>query len=419
VDIKTAFLYGNCVQDIYVQLPQPLQTKEEKEQSLVRKMLKSLYGTPDAPKIWYKTFAEYLGNMGFEKCGREPCLFKNLQSSVLIMLYVDDLAIAGPRATLVTTVLEQLKQKFQVRELGIPTMFLGINIEHFPERQVIFINQKTYINKLVEKYQLENQFPRATPASATEQLQPLEEGECITAHPYRSLVGELLYISVCTRPDIAFAVGILSKFLDRATDTHWNAAIRVLLYLKGTMTYGLPLGGKGNSTNDLSNSTNDLTAYVDADFANDTADYKSITGYMIFFNGSVISWSSKKQKSVTLSSTESEFIALTDVAKELLWIQPIYRFLGIQSITECTIILEDNLPVINLALNQQTKGRTKHLNVKVKFIAQLIEEKIFKIQKVKSANNCADQLTKAQGKTLFIKQRNIYMADRPTLLDKG
>jgi hypothetical protein len=264
----------------------------------------------------------------------------------------------------------------------------------------------------VEKYELENQFPRATPASASEKLQPLEEGECTTAHPYRSLIGELLYISVCTRPDIAFAVGILSKFLDSATDIHWNAAVRVLLYLKGTMEYGLPLGGK-------SNSTSNLTAFVDADFASDTSDYKSITGYMVFFNGSIISWTSKKQKSVTLSSTESEFIALTDVAKELLWIQPIYNFLGIQNITEYSIIMEDNLPVINLALNQQTKGRTKHLNVKVKFIAQLIEEKIFKIQKVTSANNCADQMTKAQGKTLFLRQRNSYMKDRSLMLDKG
>jgi hypothetical protein len=178
------------------------------------------------------------------------------------------------------------------------------------------------------------------------------------------------------------------------------------------MEYGLPLGGKKNSTGNLK-------AFVDADFASDSLDYKSITGYIIFYNGSIISWTSKKQKSVTLSSTESEFIALTDVAKELLWIQPIYHFLGIQNITDCTIIMEDNLPVINLALNQQTKGRTKHLNVKVKFIAQLIEEKIFRIEKVTSANNCADQMTKAQGKTLFLKQRNFYMVEKSSMFDKG
>jgi hypothetical protein len=240
----------------------------------------------------------------------------------------------------------------------------------------------------------------------------MEPGEQMTKQPYRSLVGELLYISVCTRPGIAYAVGMLSKYLDSASDLHWDAAVRVLLYLKGTINYGLPLGGKRQSTFSL-------RAYVDADYANDSQDYKSITGYMIFCNNSIISWTSKKQKSVSLSSTESEFIALTDVARELLWIQPIYTFLGITGVNEYSIILEDNLPVINLALNQQTKGRTKHLNVKVKFIAQLIEEKVFKIEKVPSADNYADQMTKAQGKTLFLRQRSAYMMDRATLLDNG
>jgi hypothetical protein len=140
-------------------------------------------------------------------------------------------------------------------------------------------------------------------------------------------------------------------------------------------------------------------------------DFKSITGYLVFFGDSLISWASKKQKAVTLSTTEAEFIALTDVAKEILWIQPIYNFLGYSDIQKATIILEDNMPVINLALNQQTKGRTKHLNVKVKFIAELIEQKVFRIEKVNSADNIADQMTKSQGKTLFLRQRQGYMVE--------
>ena len=114
---------------------------------------------------------------------------------------------------------------------------------------------------------------------------------------------------------------------------------------------------------------------------------------------------------MTLSTTEAEFIALTDVAREILWIQPIYSFLGFIDIKQATIILEDNMPVINLALNQQTKGRTKHLNVKVKFIAELIEDKVFQIEKVSSAENIADQMTKAQGKILFLRQRQSYMME--------
>jgi hypothetical protein len=406
VDVKTAFLYGECVQEVYVTLPKELQTDDEKGNNLVRKMQKSLYGTSDAPKIWYKTIAKFLEEIGFQKCGREHCLFSNSTTKVLLMIYVDDLAVAGPTKSQTDDVVVQLKQRFSMREMGNPSVFLGINVHHFPRERIIFVNQRTYIQKLLEKYELSQQFSKATPASTT-RLEQLQPGEEITTRPYRSLVGELLYISVCTRPDIAFAVGMLSKFLDKAGDTHWAAAVRVLLYLKGTSSYGLPLGGKESAGN--------LLAYVDADYANDTTDYKSITGYLVFFGKSLISWTSKKQKNVTLSTTEAEFIALTDVARELLWVQPIYQFLGFPEIKKYTIILEDNLPVINLALNQQTKGRTKHLNVKVKFIAELIEEQVFKIEKVSSADNIADLMTKSQGKVLFLRQRQQFMVELQAL----
>jgi hypothetical protein len=236
------------------------------------------------------------------------------------MIYVDDLAVAGPTKQHTEDVILKLKDRFQMREMGFPTLFLGINIHHYPRQRIIFVNQKSYIVKLLEKYELGSQYSKVTPM-ATIKLEPIEEGEEFTTRPYRSLVGELLYLSVCTRPDIAFAVGILSKFLDKAGETHWQAAIRVLLYLKGTSSHGLPLGGKLKAET--------LLAYVDADYANDSIDYKSITGYLIFFGKTLISWTSKKQKSVTLSTTEAEFIALTDVARELLWIQQIYQLLGL------------------------------------------------------------------------------------------
>jgi hypothetical protein len=220
-------------------------------------------------------------------------------------------------------------------------------------------------------------------------------------------VGELLYLSVCTRPDIAFAVGILSKFLDKVGDSLASSNKSFAIPKGHIITWIAFRGGKLKAET--------LLAYVDADYANDSIDYKSITSYLIFFGKTLISWTSKKQKSVTLSTTEAEFIALTDVARELLWIQPIYQFLGFSNIQGATIILEDNMPVINLALNQQTKGRTKHFNVKVKFIAELIEEKVFTIEKVSSAENLADQMTKAQAKILFLRQRQQFMTDLQSL----
>ena len=136
------------------------------------------------------------------------------------------------------------------------------------------------------------------------------------------------------------------------------------------------------------------------------------------FGKSLISWSSKNQRTVTLSSTEAEFVALTDVTREVMWLQPIFKFLGYKKIESVTIIFEDNRPAIHLASNQQTKGRTKHFNVKVKFISELIEQKIFKIQKVNTAENCADTMTKPLGKVQFFKHREKYMSDLLSLREK-
>jgi hypothetical protein len=301
---------------------------------------KALYGTPDAPKIWYQTLFAFLQTIGFQRCGKEWCFFRNEETGVFLVFYVDDGAIGGP-PHLVQRVADQLEEKFSIRRLGFPQVFLGINIEHFPGQSTIFIHQQSYIKKLLEKYQLHERHSKVTPMPANTKL---DSETCITAEelttrPYRALIGELLYISVCTRPDISYAVNTLAKHLDRATDQHWELALHVLLYLKGTMLYGLPLGGKGAGT---------INAYVDADFANDQTDFRSVSGYLVFAGKSLISWSSKKQRTVTLSSTEAEFIALTDVTREVMWLQPIFKFLGYEQIERVTIIFEDNfsLPLI-------------------------------------------------------------------------
>ena len=286
LDIKTAFLYGDCLKEIYVTLAPELQTQEEKDQGLVRRMVKSLYGTPDAPRIWYSTLASFLSTLGFSKCEREGCIFKNPLTGVIIMVYVDDLAVAGPSPEVVQSVVSQLEAQYSMRKMGTPTVFLGINLQHFKHNKLIHISQSSYIRKLVEKYGLQMSHPKATPMPSTLSLEPLEEGEDLTQQPFRGLVGELLYISVCTRPDISFAVATLSKFLDKAGDSHWNAAIQVLLYLKGTLSYGIPLGGRSDIT--------DLKAYVDADYANDKQDYRSVSGYLVFVGDSLISWMSNK-----------------------------------------------------------------------------------------------------------------------------
>ena len=128
---------------------------------------------PDAPRIWYKTIANYLSELGFTKCARESCLFQQGSTGVIFMIYVDDLAVAGPTKSKVDEVISSLKDKFKMREMGLPSVFLGINVHHFPLQRMIFINQSTYIQKLVDKYGLEKEFHRSTTTAATVQLEPV------------------------------------------------------------------------------------------------------------------------------------------------------------------------------------------------------------------------------------------------------
>ena len=173
--------------------------------------------------------------------------------------------------------------------------------------------------------------------------------------------------------------------------------MRVLVYLRDTSFYGLCLGGEEqNSTNYFSGyvSSNlcsgSLTAFVDSDWANDTQDYISVTGFIIFFGTSPISWTAKKQKLVTLSSTEADFVALCDVTREILWLQPLLEDFQIQNVRKNTIILEDNIPAINLAQNEQTKGRTKHISITTRFVYQNIQFGNIHIEHIRSSNNLAD-----------------------------
>jgi len=159
-----------------------------------------------APKIWYETLTKFLVTLGFQRSMRDVCLFKNLQSGVILVVYVDDLAIGGPSQSANSGLVTQLQARFKMPELGSPKVFLGINIKHFPERLILFISQESYIRSLLEKYELTTAVSKTTPMAPTSSLAPIQMDSELTSQPFRSLVGELLYISICTRPDIAFAV---------------------------------------------------------------------------------------------------------------------------------------------------------------------------------------------------------------------
>ena len=397
MDVTTAFLYGDTLQEIYVVLPDELRTQEEIENNLVRQLLKSLYGTPDAPRIWYTVLSTKLLELGLQQSEVDPCLFFSIEMDIWIMVYVDDLILATKTIEAQARVIAFLEQCFRMKRIGSPSMFLGMNIDHCVKNKSILLSQRTYIQKVVSDFQHSvDQVTSYTPMKPSIHLEKIKETQVLTTKPYRQVIGCLVYLTVCTRPDIAFAVSVLSKFLSAPTEDHWKAAMRVVAYLRDTSNYGLSLGGEGPYT---------LTAYVDSDWANDPEEMKSITGFLVYLGNSLISWTSKKQKLVTLSSTEAEFIALCDVTRELLWLQPFVEEYRISNVKEDTLIYEDNIPAINLANNEQTKGRTKHLSIKMKFIYQNVKLGNIYLKHISSPTNAADSLTKSLSRVPFQKHR--------------
>jgi hypothetical protein len=212
-------------------------------------------------------------------------------------------------------------------------------------------------------------------------------------HPYRELIGNLMYLMLCSGPDICYAVGYLARFQEYAGNEHWVAAKRVLRYLKSTIDDGLLFGKKQNEV---------VTGYVDSDWASCKVDRKSVTGYVFKVYGNTVVWASKKQTVVALSSAEAEYIALSASICEAVWLKGILEDLGEIKQDYCINIYEDNMGCIGMATTTESK-RAKHIDIKHHFIRDKIASKEVKITKIPSSKQLADILTKALDKSKFMQ----------------
>ena len=248
----------------------------------MRRLNKVLYGLRSAPKAWNSTFTEWAVGAGFHQFKSEECLFVHKELRALVVIYVDDLLVGAETLDGVRGVQQLLDGKFRVRHMGPPSFFLGMNVEYERERRSIYLSQKTYLMALRQKYQRYIGLQRSLPMVCGIVLNK-EQGEMKpTSNPYSSLVGALLFLAVCTRPDVSYAVGTLSKFISNPGKEHWGAAIDVLSYLVATMEKGVRLGKP------LGGVRLGLVAYADSDWANDTDDRKSVSGGALFIDGNLV-----------------------------------------------------------------------------------------------------------------------------------
>ncbi|CAA7038049.1 unnamed protein product [Microthlaspi erraticum] len=385
LDVKTAFLHGEVEEDIFMEQPEGFVVKDREDD--VCHLKKSLYGLKQAPCQWNKCFDQYMVEIGFKRSQFDLCVyFKDLGKDgyLYLLLYVDDMLVASKSMDEIKKVKSLLSDRFEMKDLGHANRILGMDIERDRAAGVLTLSQTSYIKKILQVFRVDEAKAVSTPIGAHFKLAAIqEEDESACEVPYCNAVGSIMYAMICTRPDVAYAIGLVSRFMSNPGNVHWTAIRWLLKYLKGMQDKKLVFT-KGSDFR--------VEGFSDSDYAGDKDRRRSITGYVFRVGGNVVSWKSNLQQVVALSTTEAEYIALSEAVKEGIWLRGLVEELGFKQ--EATDIWCDSQSAICLAKNNVFHERTKHVAVKYHFIRDETEVGTVKIQKIPTERNPADMLTK-------------------------
>ena len=391
LDVKTAFLNGELEEDIYMRQPQGY---EEGGANVVCHLLKSLYGLKQASRAWHLYFKrEVTTGLSFEASQADAALFVGEVEGekVFVLIWVDDILIAAPGVGVVNLVKKQLGEKFEVRDLGEAAFFLGMELARDRGTRTLKLSQRKLTKELLGRHSLAAGKPRGVPMPQGTKL--TKDGELLDTSKFRysELIGSLLYLSVCTRPDISQAVGALARYMAAPTVEHWQAALGVVRYLAGTGGLGITFGGSEVT----------LEGYCDADYAGDTDTRRSTTGYVFMMYGGAVSWSSRLQATVAVSTVEAEYMSAAAAAKEALWFRKLGHDLGLDFGT--VKIYCDNQGSIVLLKHPIASQRSKHIDVIHHFVRERVARREIEYEYLNTNNMKADILTKPLTVTKFAK----------------
>lgn len=396
MDVTTAFLHGVLEEDVFMKQPEGF--VKEGDEKLVCRLKRSLYGLKQSPRCWNAALDEKLSAMGFEQASGDPCLYRSKGGEMAyVAVYVDDLVIAAASDEAVQVVKDQLSASFDMKDMGRLHHFLGMKIVQDPKNNSVWIGQDRYTKDVLAKYGMENCKPALTPMDpGVKPLPGKDTDERFDPAVYQSAVGSLLFLSVATRPDIAFAVSCAARFTANPYREHWSLVKRIMRYLKGTYEYGLQYtDAEGDN----------LIGFSDADWAGDTGDRKSTSGYTMLLSNAAVTWKSKKQTVVALSTAEAEYVALCAATQEACWMRKILSDLGAPQ-SGPTTMREDNQSAIAIAENPVSHNRTKHIDIKYHYTRQAVQNGDIQLEYCPSADMLADVLTKPVYTDTFKRLRN-------------
>ena len=382
LDIVTAFLYGLLDEEIYVSQPDGF----IEDPTLVCHLRKALYGLKQAPRVWYAVIREFLKGMGFASTSADQSVFVSEDKKTFICVYVDDLLLFGEDMDYLNTIKLKLSNRFKMTDLGPVSHYLGMSIECRNGR--VSLNQTTYLQSVLERFGMSDCKPSPTPMEPgiPNVMMPTDDAQRADADAvcwYGSVVGSLMYAMTMTRPDLGYALSVLSRYCANPDATHIKAATRLLRYVRGTLSYRIHYEG-----------TTGFVGYTDADWAGAKDGRRSTGGWLFFLSGGPISWSSKRQDLVTQSSCESEYVALSEAGKEAIWLRSL--LLQLHAVPKVsTVIWADNQGAIALGENPEFHRRTKHIDAKWHWVREAIEEGKILVEYIPTNLMAADGLTKA------------------------
>ena len=380
MDVKSAFLNGYIVEEVYVEQPPGFQ--DHKYPDYVFKLKKALYGLKQAPRAWYDRLSKFLLQNGFSIGKVDTTLFTKTKGVdlIIVQIYVDDIIFGSTNVSLCEEFSKCMHSEFEMSMMGELNYFLGLQIKQTKEG--IFINQAKYVKDLLKKFDFEGMKPLSTPMSSSIKIDKDENGKAVDITKYRGMIGSLLYLTA-SRPDIMYSVCLCARYQSNPKESHLNAVKRIFRYLSGTKNLGLWYP-KGTHI--------DLFSYTDADWAGCTIDRKSTSGTCHFLGFALVSWFSKKQNSVALSTAEAEYISAASCCAQVLWMKQTLLDLGLSY--DHVPIMCDNTSAINLSKNPVLHSRTKHIEIRHHFLRDHVQKGDITLEFISTNHQIADILTK-------------------------
>ena len=399
IDIKTAFLYGEIDEEIYLKLPD----------GNIHLLQRALYGLKQAGRQWYSRFNKSLENFGLKRLHGDPCCYhmKTKTETLIVMVHVDDAIITGTNPATIQALKMALRTEYELKDMGAIKHCLGWEITRDRKKRLLTISQRQYIVELLKQYHVKETKTKSCPSSNIT-LKPKDKMEPKLEQPYMELLGAVLYVANSTRPDLSYSVSELSRYSSNPSEVHWKELNRILHYLNETQNHGLVFRGEKSPI---------IHGYVDASYARCPVTRKSRHGALLIHSGGAVDWRSKMQTVVATSSMEAEYIALCAAVKMAKWLQTCMVELFLSRQTKIVIGM-DNQSAMIFAEEQMVQDRSKHIDIKFHYTREQIQKGLIGLEYVPTNRLPADAMTKPLPQTklrIFRKEMGIHPVLRPPI----